>query len=93
MLKVSVVDQSGVVVSREVKAVKGINEIGPFSILTDHAQFICLCTGTIELIGGTAKKREEITVGHGVLHCKDNTVTVYARLPDLSRQPESSSGR
>lgn len=66
----------GVVFRGNVFALSSINEIGPFDILADHANFVCTIKESIT-IHRTKDKNEEIKIDTGILSVKENKVEVF----------------
>lgn len=68
----------------EVKAVSSFNEIGPFDILPQHANFISLIQKALVIhqIGGT---RNEIKFDVAILRIVENKAEVYLGIRNLSQ--------
>lgn len=69
-------DRKGVTFEGEVFAISSINEIGPFDVLHNHANFICTIKDSLT-IHKTRDKKEEIKIDNGILRAKENRVEVY----------------
>jgi F0F1-type ATP synthase epsilon subunit len=83
MLSVRIIDPTGEVFSGDAESILGQNALGPFSLLTDHAQFISIIRGTITIIASGQNPRP-IAIGYGLIYCNNNQVTIFARLPELA---------
>lgn len=60
----------------EADSVSAANNTGPFDILPKHHKFITLLSAG-ELIVRSADKEQHIRIARGVMHVRDNTVTVF----------------
>jgi F0F1-type ATP synthase epsilon subunit len=68
--------RDGVIFQGNVFALSSINEIGPFDILADHANFVCTIKESLT-IHQTKDKKEEIKIDTGILSVKENKVEVF----------------
>lgn len=75
-LEVVVRNREGVVFSGNVFAVSSVNDVGPFDILSGHANFICTIKDKI-VIHKTKHEKQEIVVESGILRVKDNKIEAY----------------
>lgn len=69
-------NRENILYDSDVKAVSAINGKGPFDVLPEHANFICVIEKYIvihELNGKTSQVKVEI----GVMHVHDGKVEVY----------------
>jgi len=78
MPKINVIvrKREGVEFEGEVFAISSINEIGPFDILQDHANFICTIKDNLT-IHHTEAKKQDIKLENGVLRAKGNKIEVF----------------
>lgn len=62
-----------------VKSVSGVNEKGPFDILSFHTNFVSIIKGSVKIndINGVKK---EIEIGSAILKAFQNTVYVFVGL-------------
>lgn len=75
-LSVIVRKREGKVFEGNVFAVSSTNEIGPFDVLPDHANFICTIRDKVT-IHKTESQKEEMSIDTGILRVKENKVEVY----------------
>lgn len=77
-LVLSIKTAKGTQFEGEVESVSGINQVGPFDILSEHAQFVTPITGVLKwrLSGG---KESSITFKQGLLHVKDDRVEIFGQ--------------
>jgi F0F1-type ATP synthase epsilon subunit len=75
-IKVVIRQSEKVVLEEEVFAVSSTNEKGPFDILPEHANFICLCKEYITLHKLNGEK-QQISISSGLLRVFQNNVKVY----------------
>jgi len=69
-------NREGIVFEGPVFAVSSINEIGPFDILSDHANFVCTIKDNL-IIHQAEDKKQEIKIDTGILSVKANKIEVY----------------
>jgi hypothetical protein len=58
-------------------SVSAVNLIGPFDILPEHHNFICLLVPCTVAIRTTNKQINEISINGGLLHVKNNNVQIF----------------
>ena len=81
-MKLTIIDGKETLFNDEVKAISGQNKLGNFSLLQNHARFIGIVHGAVEVRRG--RKLTKIDVGYGLIHCKENVVRIFAHLPELT---------
>lgn len=75
-ISVIVRNREGIVFEGSVFAVSSINEIGPFDVLFNHANFVCTIKDNL-IIHQTKDKKQEIKIDTGILSAKANKIEVY----------------
>lgn len=81
-MQLTIIDGKKTLFNDEVKAISGNNKLGKFSLLQDHARFIGIVHGDVEVRRG--RQLTKIDVGYGLVHCKENIVRIFAHLPELT---------
>jgi F0F1-type ATP synthase epsilon subunit len=84
-LKFKFLTPTQVVFFGEVVSVAAENEEGKFSILPNHANFISVVTGDVIVRQKDSQKLKTLDVQHGIVHCKNNEVSVFGGLTELAR--------
>ena len=81
-LWVTVRTRQGLAFEGELKAVSSYNRMGPFDVLGEHANFVCMIVNKLILrkIDG---KEEEINVDKGVMMVERNRVNVFIGIGTL----------
>ena len=69
-------NRENILYDANVRAVSSINEKGPFDILPEHANFICVIEKYISIheIGG---KNTQMKIEIGVMHVHEGQIEVY----------------
>lgn len=75
-IKVTVRGRSELIFDGEVYALSSVNEIGPFDILPEHANFVCTIEKSLT-IHHTKNKKQEMKIDSGILRVKENIVEVF----------------
>ena len=75
-IKLAVRKRDGIVFEGEVYAVSGINDIGPFDILFDHANFVANIKEKIT-IHKDKNNKKEIQITTGIMSAKENLVEIF----------------
>lgn len=75
-LKLIVRRRDGIEFEGEVFAVSGVNDIGPFDILNNHANFVANIKEKIT-IHKDKNKKSEIQITTGIISAKENLVEIF----------------
>lgn len=75
-LKVVVRERTSLFFEGECMAVSSTNDIGPFDILVDHANFISIIKEKLTLHFSESSQKDFDVIG-GVIRAKENMVEVY----------------
>lgn len=75
-LKVIVRERASLFFEGECMAVSSINDIGPFDILVDHANFIAIIKEKLTL-HFSKDSRKDFDITGGIIRVKENIVEVY----------------
>lgn len=75
-LSVIIRKRDGVLYEGQCYAVSSTNEIGPFDVLANHANFVCTIKDKI-IIHITPKNKKDFQIETGVLRVKENKLEVY----------------
>ncbi len=78
-LTVAVHNQDGVIYQGQVKAISSMNNLGPFDILSAHANFITLIKDKL-ILHHQSGQPQEVPISSGVLECLDSQVNIYLDL-------------
>lgn len=69
-------NREGVLFEGEAFAVSSINDIGPFDVLPNHANFVCTIKEVVT-IHHTKDSSKDFKIDSGVLRAKENKIEVY----------------
>lgn len=75
MFNVTVRKRDGILFSGDVRALSGVNAVGPFDILPQHANFVSIVTNGVILHLHTGVQK--LTFDRGVMRVSENSVTVF----------------
>lgn len=75
-LSVKVISSNKTFYDGRAAAVSGINKVGPFDVLPQHENFICLLKDKV-VIHGLDGKKLEIPCENGLLEVSENLVRVF----------------
>jgi len=83
---VTVRNREKILFQDKIKAMTSFNEVGPFDVLPEHANFISLIKKTLVLHKESGQK-EELQIDDGVLKVYENEVRIYIGvLPHLTEE-------
>ncbi len=75
LLQVTVRERKGIVYAGSAEAVSGINDVGPFDVLPEHANFVSVITK--ELILHLDRRAQHVPFERGIMRVHANTIEVY----------------
>lgn len=76
LISLKVRKRNGMEFEGDVYAVSGINEIGPFDILFNHANFVAKIKDKI-IIHKDKNNIKEIEITNGIIYAKENLVEIF----------------
>jgi F0F1-type ATP synthase epsilon subunit len=75
-LHVTVRSRQGVVYEGDLAVVSSVNKSGPFDVMPNHTNFVCMISKHV-VLRSLDNKVQEINVENGVLMVEKNTVKVF----------------
>lgn len=77
----TIFDQSGILFKQQVVALSAVNDVGPFSILPGHSNFISIINGSLSdnllQVHLPSGRIEDFILELGVIRCFNNAVEIY----------------